>query len=422
MAKKNTDNYKWYVLVLLTIMTTFAHLDRHLIVILQEAIKKDLSLSDTQLGLLTGAAFALSYTLMGIPVAQLADRYNRKKIISLALAFWSAVTAVTGFANSYLQIFLARVGVGLGETGSGPPAISMIADYFPTSERGKAYGIRGMGTAFGLLLGFSLGGLLEEQYGWRTAFWVVGTPGILFALLFYFTIREPIRGQLDQRTEETGKEKAPGMLAVFKYMLSKKTIIFMVLGASIHLTVGLGMGNWMPSFLARIHGMGTAEIGVWLALLSGVGGAIGVFSGGYLADKLSVRDIRWYFWVPMIAFIISAPFSIAMLFSENKMPTLLLFAIPATLSSFFLGPCIAMMQDMVEIKMRATASATFSILMALIGGAMGPLLVGSLSDYFEPTYGQEAIRNALFWLMFLEILAIWFFYQASRTLKEDLII
>ena len=415
-------SYKWYVLFLLTVVTTFAHLDKNLIIILQESIKTDLALSDTQLGLLSGLAFALAYTVFGIPVAQLADRFNRKNIISFSLAAWSAITALTGFASNYFQIFLARVGVGIGETGCAPSALSMVADYFPKVERGRAYAIRGMGVYFGLLLGFLIGGLVEEAYGWRMAFWVVGTPGVLFALFFFFSVKEPIRGQLDHRKTDIGTGEVPDIRTVFRFLSTKKTLIYLTLGIIFHVMVGAAFGNWMPPFFARIHNMGTAEIGMWLAFAIGVCGSFGTFLGGYLGDRLSAKDTRWYLWVPMIAFSLSLPFGLGVLLSPTKTMALAFYLMPNILYAFFLGPAYALVQDMVEIKMRATASAIFAILIALLGGGIGPPLAGMISDILEPIYGNDSIRWALCLLIFLELPAIFCFYKASQTIDQDLIV
>lgn len=415
---KTHSSYRWYVLTLLTIVTTFTYLDHHLIVILQESIKAEMGFSDAQLGLVTGFAFALSFTIFSIPVAHLADQYSRKNIISIALATWSGITAFTGFAGNFWQMFLARFGVGLGETGSAPPALSMISDYFPKEERGRAFAIRSMGIYFGLLLGFLVGGLIEEAYGWRTAFFVVGTPGVLFALIFYYTIKEPLRGRLDPDRKEL-KERA-SIKEVLQATWKKKTLVFMTIGAGLHVLVGAAFAAWMAPFFARIHGMGTAEIGMWLAFAIGVCGAFGTFLGGYLGDKMGQKDVRWFLWIPIISFALSFPFAIGVLFSEDKLTALLFYLMPNVLYAFYIGPAYTILQDLVEVRMRATANGIFLTFVTLCGTGMGPFLAGYLSDVFAPSYGVDSLRWALLAIGSLEWAAILFLLLATRSLKRDL--
>ena len=415
---KALSSYRWYVLFMITLVTTFSYLDRQLIVILQESIKAEMGLSDTQLGLITGLAFALSFTLFGIPVAHLADRYNRKNIIGVALAVWSSITAFTGFANNFWQLFLARFGVGLGETGSAPPALSILPDYFPKHERGRAFAIRSMGVYFGLLLGFLIGGLLEESYGWRTAFWVVGIPGILLSIVFYYTVKEPQRGILDGQYDATQK-KASLKEALYS-VLKKKTLLYMMLGSGLHALVGTAFATWMPPFFARIHGMGTAEIGLWLAFAIGVCGAFGTFLGGYISDQLGEKDIRWYLWLSAISFALSFPFAIGVLFSEHKTTALLFYLMPNVLYAFYIGPAYTILQDLVEVRVRATANAVFVTFISLCGVGTGPFLTGVISDWLAPTYGVDSLRWALLAVGSLEWAAIVCLLLASRSLKKDI--
>ena len=411
-----SSRYKWYVLAMLTGVSTFAFIDRQLVIILQEAIKADMGLSDAQLGLLTGLAFSIFYVLFAIPVAHLADRNNRRNIMVATLSLWSVITALTGLAANYFQLLLARIGVGIGETGSSPPAYSMIADYFPPAQRARAYAVHGLGVYFGLLFGFLIGGIVEENYGWRMAFYVVGIPGVLFALLLFFTVKEPVRGNLDE--EKTNKD-VPPILEVVRFVLKKKTFVFIASGAALHTLVGNAYASWMPPFLARVHGMGSAEIGIWLAFAIGICGGVGTYLGGHLADKWSRKDYRWYLWLPAIATSLSFPFALGVLFSGNKTVALLFYLMPNILYAIFLGPCFAVLQEMVGVRMRAVASAILMIVLNLIGLGLGPLLTGLLSDYFQADFANYSIRWALFVIGFLEIPAIYFFWKASTTLKAD---
>ena len=412
-----SPRYRWYVLAVLTGVSTFAFIDRQLIVIMQESIKAEMGLSDTQLGLLSGLAFAFFHATFGLVIARLADQYNRKNIITAALTLWSLITAFTGYANNFIQLLFARMGVGIGEAGSSPPAHSMIADYFPPQERGKAYAIHTMGIYFGLLFGFLLGGLLESTWGWRSAFFIIGFPGILFAALLYFTIKEPQRGRFD---DSQATEKVPSIQQVLKILLAKKTFIYLGIGSTLHAFVGAAFANWMPPFLARVHNMGTMEIGLWLAFAIGICGSIGTFLGGYLGDKLAKKDQRWYLWLSSIAVLLSFPFALGVLFSENKTVALLFYLMPNVLYAIFMGPSYAVVQGMVSSNMRAITSAVFLLLINMLGNGFGPLSVGMISDWLTPQYGSEAIRWALCSVAFLEIIAVACFYKAATYLLEDM--
>ncbi len=416
---KTLSPYRWYVLFMLVILSTFAWVDKQLILILQESIKADLGLSDTQLGLITGLGFAIPYTLFGIPVARLADRYNRRNIMGLALTFWSGVTALTGYAGSFIQLLFARFSIALGETGAAPPAFSFLADYFPKAERARVYAIRGMGLYFGFLIGFLIGGFLEEAYGWRVAFRLVGIPGVLFAIVFFLTVREPERGAMEATT--TNIEDRPPFMEVLNYLLAKPTMRYLMIGSAAHAFVGTAYSNWMPPYLARVHGMGTAEIGMWLALAIGVCGAIGTFIGGFISDKFGQKDIRWYLWIPAISFCLSFPFALGTLFGQTGEVAMLSYCMPNILYAFFIGPSYTLLQDMSKVNMRATGSAIFMIFLSLTSGG-GPLLAGYLSDIWQPHYGVDAIRYALFIIGFLEIIALYCFLKAAKTVGEDVIV
>ena len=272
----------YYALGILTIVYSINFIDRQLLSILQESIKADLMLSDAQLGLLTGFAFAVFYTFAGLPIASLADRSNRRNIVAISLTIWSGMTAISGLAQNYWQLLAARVGVGIGEAGGSPPSHSMISDIFPPEKRASAIGFYSTGISIGILFGFLFGGWLNEFFGWRVAFFVVGVPGVLLALVLYLTVPEPIRG-LAENKASTGDN--PSMMTVFKVLLSRRSFLFMALGAAMNAFAGYSTANWVASFMIRTHQMPTGELGTWLALIIGVGGAIGVFGSGVIADK-----------------------------------------------------------------------------------------------------------------------------------------
>lgn len=402
---------------MLTIVSVFAFIDRQLIIILQESIKEDLHLSDSQLGFISGLAFSLLYVVVVIPVARWADRSSRKNIIGIALGLWSFITVLTGLANNYIQLALARIGVGLGESGAGPASHSIIADYFPEDKRSMAYAIHGLGIYIGLLFGFALGGILEQFYGWRAAFYIIGLPGLVFAIVFLSTVKEPPRVL---SAFEKSNDTIPTFKEVFVFLISKKTFIYLGIATVLHAFVGSSFANWMPPFLARVHHMGTMEIGLWLAFAIGVCGAIGTYIGGYWGDRLSKKDKRWYLWLPALSILLSLPFAYGLLLSSSKIVTLLSYLVPNILYAVFLGPTYALVQSMVSSRMRAIASAIMMVLISLLGMGMGPYLTGMLSDYLSPMAGTTSIRYSLLIVGFLDIIAAYFFYKASKVILNDI--
>ena len=417
-SQQQAPTYKWYVLSMLTVVSVFAFIDRQLIIILQEPIKAELGLTDAQLGFISGLAFSILYVIVVIPIARLADRSSRKNIITISLSIWSLITALTGLAATYLQLTLARMGVGMGEAGATPASHSIIADYFPQEQRSIAYAIHGLGVYIGLLIGFGLGGILEQTYGWRAAFYIIGIPGLLFSLIFYLTVIEPVR--LPSTVDDQHSSSLPTVTEVFKFLISKQTFIYMALAAILHTFVGSAFANWMPPLLSRVYGMGTVEIGLWLALAIGVCGAAGTYIGGYLGDKLSKKDIRWYLWLPTISIILSLPFALLLLLTTHKYVTLCAYLIPNITYAIFLGPTYALVQSMVGSRMRAISSAIIMVLISLFGMGLGPYLTGALSDYLTPVYGDQAIRWSLLIIGGLDMIAVLFFYKASITIKRDI--
>ena len=298
----------YYTLVILTIVYSFNFIDRQLLAILQEAIKADLGLSDSQLGLLTGFAFAAFYVIAGIPIARWADRSNRRDIVAISLFLWSFMTAVSGFVQNFLQLLLARIGVGIGEAGGSPPSHSIISDIFGPRERASAIGFYSMGVSIGILFGFLAGGWLNEFFGWRVAFVVVGAPGILLAIFLRITVAEPVRGLNEKRQVSATPVPLSEVLAL---LWNRRSFRHMALGAGLNAFAGYSTSNWTASFMIRSHDMSTGELGTWLALTIGLGGAVGVFCGGLLADRLSARDQRWYTWLPALTGFICVPFMVA---------------------------------------------------------------------------------------------------------------
>ncbi len=417
MKNQVGPRYKWYVLAILTIVYTFNFIDRQILVILQEPIKAELDLSDTQLGLLTGLAFAALYTILGIPIARFADLNNRKNVVTASLAIWSAMTALSGTASNFMQLFLTRIGVGIGEAGGSPPSHSIISDYFPPEKRATALSIYSMGIYFGIGLGFIVGGIIAKLYGWRIAFYSLGVPGVLFSLILFFTVKEPIKGQSDKVVLE---DETPSLGEVLRTLLRKKTFIYISLGCGFHTFITYGVGNFLPSFMQRVHGIDIAHAGIVLGITLGIGGAIGTFAGGYLGDRLRLKDMRWYIWVPIIAGLVNNIPSAFLMFSSNPQIALWVTLFTSMLTAFYLGPAIAVCHSLVNAKMRAFTSAILFFVLNLIGLGLGPLVIGYVSDLLIPTYGDLSLRYAFLTSFIAGVISLIFFVLASRSYLADL--
>lgn len=419
MQNKETTNhdevsnlYRNYVLAMLTMVYVFNFIDRQLLVILQESIKKELHLSDTQLGLLSGFTFAIFYVTMGIPIARFADKGNRRNIVAISLGLWSVMTAFSGMARNFIQLLLARIGVGVGEAGGSPPAHAMISDYFPPKKRATALSVYSTGIYIGILVGFLMGGYLNQHLGWRTAFFVLGIPGIFFSLLFYITVKEPRRGATDAYAARINEPHS--LREVLTLLYSTKTFIYLALATGLHVFCIYGLLNWAPSFLSRLHGMKNSEIGVSLGLIFGIGGGAGTFAGGFLTDYFGKRDKRWYLKVPAYAILISILFAAGALFLHNTFLSLLCLGCCALLHSMYLGPAIAVAHSLVPASMRALTSAILFLVMNLIGLGFGPLVVGLISDLLAPALGTESLRWAMSIILVVSVASAAAFFSSAK--------
>lgn len=418
-AANSTVKYRGYTLFILTGVYVFNFIDRQILVILQESIKQELDLSDTQLGLMSGFTFAIFYVSFGIPIARLADKGNRRNIIAISLTVWSAMTALSGSAQNFIQLLLARIGVGIGEAGGSPPAHSIISDLYPPKKRATALAIYSTGISIGILVGFLLGGWINQYFGWRTAFLVVGIPGIIYALILRFTVNEPPRG-LSENIKQT--DELPSMKEVVQLLWRSKAFRYLALGSGMAAYFQYAINSWLPPFLARLHDMGSGEIGTWLSLLFGVGTGLGYFFGGYLTDKMGKKDKRWYMWLPAVGILVAIPLSIITFFSSNTTLALVSLALPAFLSSIYLAPCLAVTHGLVSIRMRALASAILFLILNVIGLGCGPFFTGILSDLLQPSMGVEALRWALTSSLLACLLAGVFFLKAAKNVGEDSIV
>ena len=407
-----------YALSILVVVYTFNFIDRQILSILLEPIKQDLGLSDTQLGLLTGFAFALFYATLGIPIARYADKGNRRNLIAVSLTIWSAMTAVSGLAQNFWHLLLARIGVGVGEAGCSPPAHSMIADYFPAKKRATALGIYSLGIPVGILFGFVAGGWLNEFFGWRVAFFVVGVPGIILAIVVRMSLREPMRGMAEGRVD-VGVQ--PTVLETFNYLWSKRAFRHLSFGAALTAFVGYGVVTWIPAYLIRSFGMETGEVGTYLGLILGIPGGIGIALGWWMADRYGARDTRWYLWVVSVALLLGAPFSFGIYLADTAAMALLFLIVPILLGNFYQATTFSQTQGLVSLRMRSVAAAVLLFILNIVGLGLGPQAVGILSDVLREDYGQESLRYSLFVFSFVNIWSAYHFYQAGKYLKEDLV-
>jgi MFS family permease len=416
MQTKTTNLYRNYVLLMLTLVYVFNFVDRQLVVILQESIKTELQLSDTQLGMLSGFTFAIFYVSLGIPIARFADRANRRNTVAVSLGLWSIMTACSGLSRNFVQLLLARIGVGIGEAGGSPPAHAMISDYFPPEKRSTALSTYSTGIYFGILIGFLMGGYLNQELGWRTAFFVVGIPGIVFALLFYITVKEPRRGATDMNAPANEHHSFGKAL---KLLYANKTFVLLALASGLHVFCIYGLLNWAPSFLIRIHGLKSSEVGAMLGPIFGIGGAVGSFAGGYLTDRWGKKDKRWYLKIPAYAIILSIPMAAGAIFLQDTFLSLVCLGLCASLQSMYLGPSLAVAHSLVPASMRAFTSAIFFFVINLVGLGFGPLTVGMISDLLAPGLGTESLRWAMSIIIIVSAVSAVLFFRTARKMVRD---
>ena len=427
--------YRVYVLFILVVVYTFNFIDRQIVGVLAVPIKEDLGLTDTQLSLMGGLAFALFYTFLGIPIAWLADRKNRTWIMTIALTVWSGMTAVCGLAQNFTHLFLARLGVGVGEAGGVAPAYSLISDYFPQNQRARALSAYSFGIPIGSALGIFLGGVLTNLMGWREAFILVGFLGLLIAPVFRLTVREPRRGQYDGPEAKT--EPAP-FADVLKLITKKPSFWLLSMGAASSSMMGYGLIFWLPSFFVRSFGEALPGFFSWIPaeMLPGnpapllfasffyasillFGGTIGIWMGGSLADRFGAKSKGAYALVPAFAFIATIPFFLLGVLSPTLPAVYVAFLVLQALSLIWLGPIISAFQHLVTPNMRATASAIFLFINNLVGIGLGNFLIGLLSDGFSVRFGDESLRYALLCGSVFYVIAATLFILASRRLEKD---
>jgi len=410
--------YRYYVLAILVLVYTMNFLDRQILGILAGSIKKELSLTDAQLGLMGGLAFAMVYSTLSIPIAWLADRSSRRSIIAWSLGIWSAFTAICGFATSFWQLFAARVGVGVGEAGGVAPSYSMLSDYFPKEQRARALSIYSLGIPLGSGAGLLFGGLIAARLDWRYAFMIVGAAGLILAPLLRATVKDPPRGGWTA-TPPTTAPKAPAFALVLGTVVRKKSFWLMAVGASFSSMCGYGVAFWLPQYFQRSLHLSLPDTSWYLGAITFFGGCLGIIGGGMVADKLGARSKSAYPRIPAVAFLLALPCFLVALNTSSLYLLFPILLIPTALNLVWLGPILTAVQHLVPAQMRTTASAMFLLINNLLGIAVGYYYFGAMSDALAPTYGADSLRYSLCTGAAFYVVAAALFFTASKTIKKD---
>lgn len=406
-----------YVLIVLTLVFVVNYLDRQILGILVPQIKAEFHLSNTEVGVLTGPAFAIVYAVLGMPLAIFADRLNRRNVIAISLAAFSAMTVLCGYTVQYWQLLVARFGTGIGEAGTSPSINSILSDLYPPEKRASALAFYSAGLNVGLLLGFFGGGWIAEHYGWRHAFLAAGFPGLLLVLVLLGTVKEPVRGAIERLSDTSA---APRFWSVVAFLWTQPSFRWIALGSAMSSFGGYANLAFLPLFFKISHHMTPSQTGLALALLTGIGGAFGTYLAGVIADRLIRRDIRWGMFVPIVATCIAIPFAPIFLLASSTAVALAAAIVPSMMGAAFLGPSYAMAQNLVPLRMRAQAAAILLFVLNIIALSLGPLTVGTVSDLLQPVLGADSLRYAMMTSMLTGALAALCYWRASRTLKADI--
>lgn len=406
-----------YVLFVMTLVYVVNYLDRQILGILNAQIKAEFHVSNFDIGLLNGPVFAAMYATLGIPIAVIADRVNRRNVIAVSLALFSVMTILSGFAANFWQLMLARFGTGIGEAGTTPSINSIIADLYPPKKRAGALAFYSAGLNVGLLVAFFGGGWVSQHYGWRMAFLLAGIPGLILTVLILTTIREPKRGHVEKLVDE---EKAPSLWETGRYLWRQRSFRWMSFGTSMSSFGGYAGIAFIPVFLKVSHHMTQTEIGVTLALLTGVAGAIGTYLAGIFADFYGKKDVRWNMYVPIIFSIISIPCAPFFFLSPSLTIALMAAIGPSLAGAAFIGPAYAMSQALVPLRMRARSAAILLFILNIIALGTAAPIVGRIADLLEPSLGPDSLRYALLTGIITGLIGVLCYWRASITLKDDI--
>lgn len=404
-------------LIVLTLIATVQFFDRALMVVVMEPIKREFALSDSQLGLLAGFSYAAAFALAGIPLGWLADRTNRRRLLALLLAAWSALVALAGSATSFGALVATRVGVGAADAGGQPCSVSTLADLYPRAQRAGAVAVFYVGVPLGMLLGFMAGGFIAAQYGWRTGFYVAAVPGVVLTLALLLFTREPQRGAADDGHHDGAP---PSLAATLRFMRGQSSLM-QVMAASVLVTASSSaMMSWIGSLLVRSHGLSLQQVGVVTALCMGGVGALGTLAAGALADRLGALDMRWQPRLMAIAAALIALFGCGVSLLPSVAATAVALALFAACVAGLNGPTYALTQSLVAVRMRGLSMSVLVVLLNLIGVGVGPTLAGILSDLFAAQYGADSVRWAMVCVLGLNLPAVWLFARAAGSIRDDL--
>lgn len=413
-----------WTLLLLLFVYTMSFTDRQIIGILIQPIKQEFGVSDTLMGMLSGLAFALFYSVLGIPFARYADRANRRNFVAWCCGAWSVMTALCGTAGGFWTLALARVGVAVGEAGGTPPSISMVADHYPPARRGRAMSVYMLGPQLAIVMGLAVGGWIAHHHGWRTAFFSMAVPGVVAALLLRLTGVEPRRGAWEQSAAPSSVPANDPFADVVRDLWRSDAFTRMTWAGLVLGFAGYGIGVWTPSFLVRSHGMSLQGAGAAMGLFGGFAAVAGSLCAGWLSDRLAVRDRRWRLGVPLLGCALSLPAGVAFyLWPAGASWSIGAMTVPVSIAAYvvfgittvwWMAPVYAAMADVVAPHRRTTALAIFNLGLTMIGGGLGPLFVGALSDALVPAFGQEALRGALAITMGSYVIGIVAFLAAIR--------
>lgn len=411
------DRY-WYVVIILGATYAVGFLDRQIINILGQSIKEEMHISDAQLGLLTGTAFAIFYSLLGLPVARLADRTHRVNVVTVSLIVWSGCTVLCGFAHGYLQLFLARLGVGVGEAGGTPPSQSILADYIPPERRTLAFSLFNLGVPIGSFLGFLIGGYVNDRFGWRMAFIVAGVPGLALALWLKFTVAEPLRGAVEGAQRRAAAMRP--LATTLRQLFAMPSFAALAVGGVFAVFIVNVSSAWLPPMFIRVHGFSAGEIGQWLALSAGLGGGAGVLCSGMLGAALRRRWPHGDMWLVIAGMMLVCPIFLLTVLSDDLKIALTAMFVLYLLMFCWMGPMSARVQQVVPIRTRALAVGTMIFLSSVTALAFGSPLVGWLSDLLAPQHGVHSLRFALAAVSPVAILTAAAYGVALRHFERDL--
>lgn len=406
-------------LVILMAIGSINYVDRQLLSLLIEPVRQDIPLSDTAFGLLTGLFFALFYASMGVPVAMLADRINRVRLVAVSCVMWSVCTGLCGFAQNFWQLALARFGVGIGEAGGTAPSLSILSDYFRPDQRPAMIGLYTVNGPIGVFIGISLGGFIAAQYGWRTAFFTVALIGIALAPILWLLVREPLRGATESTPPEPSEEKAPSLLSTISIFLQLPTLRLLLPASGLLAFVSYGLLNWLPAYLMREKGMVLEEMALWFGPATGICMGLGIWGGGAIVNIGARKSLKAYAWAPAASVLVSCPFLLSALFMPGWGLSLLLLLVPMVCVVMYVAPALALTQNLAPLRARATATALLLLSFNLVGLGGGPLMIGIFSDVFSALGFEHSLRWALLSTIPISLVALALYILMGQTIIAD---